>query len=215
MPKCPNGHDYLSGELHCPECFEPVPIVTMASNEPAAGKPQPAKVNQGAENEGDPFAGLFNNPPQADDIRELLNPTGSVNISEPAASPANAPVQLEQVPVVPDPLQSRTASLKVIHGQGAGTEFALTSETNMIGRWDPSIKAFVQVDLTAVDVESKVSRKHAQITFANGVYFIEDLGSANGTYVNRGERLIPGNKEPLNDGDEIIMGKTFLKFILV
>ena len=45
-------------------------------------------------------------------------------------------------------------------------------------------------------------------------YLIEDLGSTNGTFVNRGPRLLPGNKQPLKNGDEIIVGKTFLKFVL-
>jgi pSer/pThr/pTyr-binding forkhead associated (FHA) protein len=41
---------------------------------------------------------------------------------------------------------------------------------------------------------------------------MEDLGSTNGTFINRGRRLIPGNSNVLNDGDEIIVGKTFLRF---
>ncbi|MBK8149201.1 MAG: FHA domain-containing protein [Acidobacteria bacterium] len=41
---------------------------------------------------------------------------------------------------------------------------------------------------------------------------MEDLGSTNGTYVNRGRRLIPGNPHVLRTGDEIIVGKTFLRF---
>ena len=43
-------------------------------------------------------------------------------------------------------------------------------------------------------------------------YFLEDQGSTNGTFVNRGRRLEPGQRHPLKDGDEIIVGKTFLRF---
>jgi pSer/pThr/pTyr-binding forkhead associated (FHA) protein len=46
----------------------------------------------------------------------------------------------------------------------------------------------------------------------DGNYLIEDLGSTNGTFVNRGRRLAPGDRHPLKDGDEIIVGKTFLRF---
>jgi pSer/pThr/pTyr-binding forkhead associated (FHA) protein len=46
-------------------------------------------------------------------------------------------------------------------------------------------------------------------------YFIEDLGSTNGTFINRGRRLLPGDRQPLRDGDEIIVGKTFLRFHIV
>jgi len=57
-----------------------------------------------------------------------------------------------------------------------------------------------------------VSRKHARIVRRNGAYFIEDLGSTNGTFVNRGRRLLPGTPQVLSEGDEIIVGKTFLRF---
>jgi len=33
-----------------------------------------------------------------------------------------------------------------------------------------------------------------------------------GTFINRGKRLSPGTRQQLNDGDEIIVGKTFLRF---
>jgi len=49
----------------------------------------------------------------------------------------------------------------------------------------------------------------------DGKYYLEDLGSTNGTFVNRGKRLPPGTRQQLNDGDEIIVGKTFLRFQLV
>ena len=64
------------------------------------------------------------------------------------------------------------------------------------------------------DPEAKVSRRHARIQILNNQFLIEDLGSTNGTFVNRGPRLLPGNKQPLKNGDEIIVGKTFLKFVV-
>ena len=57
-----------------------------------------------------------------------------------------------------------------------------------------------------------VSRRHARIVYRNGQHMVEDLGSTNGTFVNRGRRLLPGSPQVLNDGDEIIVGKTFLRF---
>ena len=47
------------------------------------------------------------------------------------------------------------------------------------------------VDLDTDDPEAKVSRRHARITLSNGQYFLEDLGSTNGTFINRGKRLPP------------------------
>ncbi len=111
-------------------------------------------------------------------------------------------------------MKESQAKLVVIRGVGAGTEFRLTDGQSNIGRWDADNGIFPDVDLERVDPESKISRRHARISFESGTYHIEDLGSTNGTFINRGQRLIPGRKHPLNDGDEIILGKTFFKFVI-
>jgi pSer/pThr/pTyr-binding forkhead associated (FHA) protein len=102
--------------------------------------------------------------------------------------------------------------LVIERGDVPGTEFRLVNDESIIGRWDADNGIFPDVDLDAHDTDAKVSRRHARIVRNNGAYFIEDLGSTNGTYVNRGRRLLPGNAQPLNDGDEVIVGKTFLRF---
>lgn len=107
------------------------------------------------------------------------------------------------------------ANLVIERGQAIGTEFPLSAEESNIGRWDADNGVFPDIDLDAHDPEAKVSRKHARILFQNGLYTVEDLGSTNGTFVNRGRRLIPGNPHLLKDGDEIIVGKTFLRFQVV
>src|SRR5260221_123841 len=104
------------------------------------------------------------------------------------------------------------ASLTIERGDSPGTEFRLVNDESTIGRWDADNGVFPDVDLDAHDSDAKVSRRHARIVRNNGSYFIEDLGSTNGTYVNRGRRLLPGNAQILNDGDEVIVGKTFLRF---
>ena len=104
------------------------------------------------------------------------------------------------------------ARLLVERGGRVGRELPITGIETNIGRWDADSGIFPDVDLDEDDPEAKVSRRHARIVNHNGQYFIEDLGSTNGTFINRGRRLLPGDRQPLNDGDEIIIGKTFLKF---
>lgn len=104
------------------------------------------------------------------------------------------------------------ATLVIERGDVTGAEFKLINDESTIGRWDADNGIFPDVDLDAHDSDAKVSRRHARIVRSNGSYFIEDLGSTNGTYVNRGRRLLPGNPQALSDGDEVIVGKTFLRF---
>ena len=107
------------------------------------------------------------------------------------------------------------ALLVIERGNSAGKQFPLSPHESQIGRWDADGGVFPDVDLDSDDPEAKVSRRHARISFREGEYLIEDLGSTNGTFVNRGRRLRPGERHPLQDGDEIIVGKTFLRFRLV
>ncbi|HYY58202.1 MAG TPA: FHA domain-containing protein [Pyrinomonadaceae bacterium] len=107
------------------------------------------------------------------------------------------------------------AKLVIERGRSAGKQFPLSDEESQIGRWDADGGIFPDVDLDADDPEAKVSRRHARIMRRSDKYFIEDLGSTNGTFINRGRRLLPGDRQPLQDGDEIIVGKTFLRFHIV
>jgi hypothetical protein len=107
------------------------------------------------------------------------------------------------------------ARLIVERGGRIGREFPIAGIETNIGRWDADSGIFPDVDLDEDDPEAKISRRHARIVSHNGQYYIEDLGSTNGTFVNRGRRLLPGKRHPLQNGDEIIVGKTFLKFQLV
>ena len=104
------------------------------------------------------------------------------------------------------------ARLIIERGESVDTEFQLSAEESYIGRWDADNGVFPDIDLDAHDQDAKVSRRHARITYRGNIHMIEDLGSTNGTFVNRGRRLLPGSPQVLSDGDEIIVGKTFLRF---
>lgn len=104
------------------------------------------------------------------------------------------------------------ARLVIERGKSVGKQFLLSAAESQIGRWDADGGIFPDVDLDSDDPEAKVSRRHARITMQDGKYYLEDLGSTNGSFVNRGKRLPVGTRQLLNDGDEIIVGKTFLRF---
>jgi hypothetical protein len=106
------------------------------------------------------------------------------------------------------------AKLSVVRGGRKGQEFPLEDGNNLVGRWDPETGSFPEVDLDADDPEAKISRKHALIRIDAGKITIEDIGSLNGTYVNRQPRLSPGSPAEIKSGDEVIIGKTFLKLVV-
>ncbi len=61
----------------------------------------------------------------------------------------------------------------------------------------------------AIDWDQAVSARHAELEPITGSWFIEDLGSTNGTYVN-GERIEA--KKALHVNDEIRLGDTIILF---
>ena len=100
-----------------------------------------------------------------------------------------------------DDLGIKGPALVVRSGGGrAGETFHPEGERTTIGR-SPDCGIFLD-DVT-------VSRKHAQLMQRNGVFTIEDLGSLNGTFVNR-KRV---ESAELSDGDELQIGKYRLTFL--
>jgi pSer/pThr/pTyr-binding forkhead associated (FHA) protein len=89
--------------------------------------------------------------------------------------------------------------LVVKRGSNVGSRFALGAGETTVGRHPQS-------DIFLDDVT--VSRRHAEIRRANGSYAVHDVGSLNGTYVNR-ERIEDGI---LHHGDELQIGKFRLVF---
>ena len=87
-------------------------------------------------------------------------------------------------------------------GGRAGESFKPTGERTRIGR---------SPDCEIVLDDVTVSRNHAVITRLPAGTALRDLGSLNGTYVNR--RRIEG-EEVLEDGDELQIGKFRLTFLV-
>ena len=97
-------------------------------------------------------------------------------------------------------LEPGQACLIVRRGPAAGTKFVLDKDVVAVGR-HPQSDIFLN-DIT-------VSRRHAEVRRDGGAFGVTDLGSLNGTYVNR-ERV---DQAPLASGDELQIGKFRLLFL--
>ena len=85
------------------------------------------------------------------------------------------------------------------HSFTAGSKFLIDKDVTGAGRYPES-------DIFLDDVT--VSRRHAEIRREDGHFFVKDLGSLNGTYVN----LQRVEEAELADGDELQIGKFKLTF---
>ena len=107
----------------------------------------------------------------------------------------------ELIPVELEDVVATGAALVIRAGGGrVGESFALAGERMPIGR-RPDSAVFLD-DVT-------VSRDHALIVRRGGDWHLDDLGSLNGTYVNR-HRI---ETHRLQDGDELQVGKYKLTFL--
>ncbi len=107
----------------------------------------------------------------------------------------------DEVSVSLDDLPEGTGMLVVKRGPNAGSRFILDGEVTRVGR-HPESEIFLD-DIT-------VSRRHAEFVRQGRGYVVRDVGSLNGTYLNR-ERL---EESILANGDEVQIGKFKLVFLL-
>ncbi len=95
----------------------------------------------------------------------------------------------------------------------SGMEFHLSkgSETT-IGRKDPVTGIYPDIDLTPVDNQRSVSRRHSKIyRRGNKFFFGEEIGTMNSTFLN-GKRLETGIPAEIRTGDEVRFGVVVLRF---
>jgi len=206
MIKCSEcGYENMDGLDYCDGCGAKL-AAAAGSSAPAPAAPAPEAAPAAAPTEG---TDANASPASADGAPAAEHPPSEAPTGEikPEAAPESAPTAA----AAGAPFK---AKLSVVRGGRKGQEFPLEDGNNLVGRWDPETGSFPEVDLDADDPEAKISRKHALIRIDAGKITIEDIGSLNGTYVNRQPRLSPGSPAEIKSGDEVIIGKTFLKLVV-
>ena len=88
---------------------------------------------------------------------------------------------------------------------GSGTPAGPGSKTKLFRLFKKLITIGRGADNDIVINHPQVSSRHALLHNVGGRLFIEDRGSANGTYV-QGHRIAPGQKIPVQSGEKIYIG---------
>ncbi len=225
MVKCPFCHyDNEDGALFCEQCksdlagVEPAgqvieSVVPMAAAEivetiPLVSVPEGAPIIEAA---------VFGESGVAEAVPIVETiPLASEVMVEPVAPPP------EPAPAPPPPAPAAKAAaalppdaqprLVVLRGLKRNVEYPIYEGHNFIGRADEKP---VDIDLDDQEPPDRVwsSRQHALITFEDGKVLVEDLNSANGTFVNR-TRIYPGQKRDLAVGDVLQVGTVQMKLIV-
>jgi CRP-like cAMP-binding protein len=92
-------------------------------------------------------------------------------------------------------------------------EYYLNREgETLVGRIDPVTGIRPDVDLTNLDTQRSVSRRHSKIIYAGGEFkVVEEIGTMNGTFVN-GRRIPTGSPVAIKDTDRLRFGLVDLTF---
>lgn len=224
-PAC--GASTMPGEAFCENCGAslsqavgapvPTPVPSAVPPSPAMPAPTPAAApvagpltcsNCGAQLEpGSAFCDMCGTPVGA--------PAAPAQYPPPTAVPPYTPPPVTPYPPVAPPPYAPVGVLQgrlVVQGTNAALSFPPGKAEIIIGREDPVSGVFPEVDLTDHGGdEGGVSRRHARIFMQGAQVFIEDLNSTNYTYVNQ-QKLMPGQPHPLNNGDEVRVGRVKLNF---
>ncbi len=143
--------------------------------------------------------------PQAQGIPQEQNQGQNASATQPAQEQPPQAVEIQQ-PVA-----------KLLHKSGGGLtgeEFKIvgTEAGVIIGRFDPN-KGPVDVDLSNLKEAQYVSRHHAKIYYKadEGKWYVEDMGSLNGTFVNNNRITQPTE---IKDNDEVTFGNAKFVFKL-
>lgn len=168
-----------------------LPATVLTSPSADILSPPPNRIE--AQTAGEMPPTVVNPEPNLPLVSEVMVPAGSLPV-EPAAATVTAPVSTQLQPSARQLLHLQTNTiieippLQVVH----------------IGKPNETIAP--DLDVSSFPCAEVVSRIHANIRLEGENYYIEDVGSANGTYINHNV-LAKGNRHLLRTGDRIGLGK--------
>jgi ribosomal protein L40E len=196
-----------------PPLKAPEPLVAP---DPIAGIPEPMSTSpdESASASVDPASVSPAPPdspaaPEGTDTPEIVPDLPSLEVSSPEVP---TPPEPDLTAAAADPssmvvgaTQIQVNQAKLIHIQSNNT-LELPPSLTVVRIGKPNDRVPPDIDVSGFPNSEIVSRVHAQLRVEGDVYYIEDVGSSNGTYINN-MPLPYGNRHRLRPGDRIALGK--------
>lgn len=236
MIVCPNcNHQNPDGAVQCEACYTPLPAMTTCPTCGTSVQADASFCGQCGTNLRTvapvPATAVGKSPAPDLDIPDLVAPDPLVSpdlmpigseperypdpaTPDPVAPDPIAPDPVAPPPVVPPPdvavapvnrTQLQVPTARLLHVQTNST-IELPGNLAVIHIGKPNDRIPPDIDVSGFPDSEIVSRIHADIRVEGGIYYIEDVGSSNGTYVNNAP-LPMGNRHRLRAGDRIALGK--------
>lgn len=201
MLTCPNcNHTNPEGATQCEACYTPLPQMIQC---PHCNAPIQTDAT---------FCGSCGNSVTAQPVvisaeSSVPSEAESSNMTPeiPPIAEKTAPVNAIATPPVMGATQLQVQSASLLHLQ-TQTQLDFPQGLAVIHIGKPNEQIPPDIDVSGFPNSDIVSRVHADIRLEGDTYYIEDVGSANGTYINHGT-LIKGNRHRLRAGDRISLGK--------
>jgi hypothetical protein len=201
MTVCPNcNHQNPAAAVQCEACYTPLAATAQCPNCGSAVRTTDVfcgqcgndlkAANLGAVVPPPPMPAAVQpdplvNPMEIDALEALIS-----NVPNTAATPST---QLQQ------------ATARLLHVQ-TDRLIELPQGLPLIHIGKPNDRIPPDIDVSGFSDSEIVSRVHADIRVEGDGYYLEDIGSSNGTYVN-GAPIPTGNRYRLRAGDRIALGK--------
>jgi hypothetical protein len=229
MVVCPNcDHQNPDGAVQCEACYTPLPTMiacpscgaSIQSDASFCGqcgfnlKSITARSSMPSSSMPDPQENLAPEPVVPDPLvapDPILLPTQPESIQLEPTQPEST----QSVPIVPAPSVAGSSTSPQTQLQQFAARL-LNLQTNAVVEIPPGLSVIhlgkpndripPDVDLSGFPNSEIVSRIHADIRIEGDAYYIEDVGSSNGTYINNSP-LPLGNRHRLRPGDRISLGK--------
>ena len=216
MIVCPNcNHQNPDGAVQCEACYTPLPAMSTCPNCGATVQMDASFCGQCGFSLRSAGAGQGVESPPLVSVSPVPVPPPPAPAARPNSIPSfdPPPFPATSQPIVEGeddiPIQYRTQiqqqTARLLHVQ-TSTAIELPQGLNLIHLGKPNDRIPADIDLSGFPNSEIVSRIHADIRVEGDAYYLEDVGSSNGTYVNNAV-LPSGNRHRLRPGDRIALGK--------